>query len=74
LKKENDFLKNKLQIIFNEKNDYSISFEKMKKDFEKYKLIFKGKSPNITYNKNEFSDIQKRIGVLDITLKNMLLI
>ena len=33
LKKENDFLKNKLEIIFKEKNDLSISFEKTKKRF-----------------------------------------
>ena len=38
-------------------------------DFDKHKLICKGKSLNITYNKNEFLDIQKRIDVLDITLK-----
>jgi len=69
LKKENDFPKNKLEIAFKEKNDLSISFEKMKKKFDKYKLVCKGKSSNITFNKNEFSDIQKRINVLDTSLK-----
>jgi len=69
LKKKNDFLKNKLEIVLNEKKDLSISFEKMKKDFDKYKLICKGKSPNITFNKNEFLDIQKYIDALDTTLK-----
>ena len=59
---------NKLEIVFNEKNDLSTSFEKMKKDFKKYKIICKGKSPNITYNKNEFLDIQKRTDVLDTIL------
>ena len=58
LKKENDFLKNKLEIVVKEKNDLSISFEKMKKNFDKHKLVCKGKNPNITYNKNEFLDIQ----------------
>ena len=41
----------------------------MKNDFDKYKLIYKGKSPNIIFNKNKFLDIQKRIDVLDTTLK-----
>ena len=41
----------------------------MKKDFDKYKLVSKGKSPNITFNKNEFSDIQKHIDALDTNLK-----
>ena len=41
----------------------------MKKDFDKYKLICQGKSPNITFNKKEFLDIQKLIEVLDTTLK-----
>jgi len=41
----------------------------MKIDFEKYKTTYKGKSPNITCNKNKFLDIQKRIEVLDTTLK-----
>ena len=70
MKKENDFLKNKLEIIFKEKNDLSISFEKLKKDYDKYKLVCKGKSPNVAFNKNKFLDIQKRIDVLDTTLKN----
>ena len=38
-------------------------------DFEKYKTSCKGKSPIITYNKNEFLDIQKHINVLVTTLK-----
>ena len=63
------FLKNKFEIVVNEKNDLSKSFEKIKIDFEKYKTTYKGKSPNITYNKNKFLDIQKRIEVLDTTLK-----
>ena len=71
MRKENDFLKNKLEIIFKEKNDLSISFEKTKKDFDKYKLVCKGKSPNIAFNKNEFLDIQKCIDVLDTTLKSV---
>ena len=54
LKKKNDFLKNKVEIAFKEKNDLSISFEKMKKDFDKHKLVCKAKSPNIVFNKNEF--------------------
>ena len=41
----------------------------MKKNFDKYKLVCNGKSPNITFNKNEFLNIQKRIDVLDVTLK-----
>ena len=58
VKKKNDFLKNKLEIVFKKKNDLSISFEKMKKDFDKYKFVYKGKISNITFNKNEFLDIQ----------------
>ena len=54
LKKKNDFLKDKLEIVFKAKNDLSISFEKTKKDFDKYKLIFNDKSPNITFNKMYF--------------------
>ena len=69
LKKENDFLKNKLEIVVKEKNDLSISFEKTKKDFDKYKLVCKNKTPNIAFNKNEFLDIQKLINVLDTILK-----
>ena len=69
MKKENDFLKNKLETVVKEKIDLSISFEKMKKNFAKYKITCKGKSPNITYNKNEFLDIQKHIDVLDTILK-----
>ena len=69
MKKKNDFLKNKLDVVFKEKNELSISFKKTKKDFKKYKLVCKGKSPNIAFNKNEFLDIQKRIDVLDTTLK-----
>ena len=69
MKKENDILKNKLEIVFNEKNNLSTSFEKMKKDFEKYKISWKGKSPISTCNKNEFLEIQKRIEVLDTSLK-----
>ena len=57
MKKENDLLKNKFEIVLNEKNDLSKSFEKMKMDFEKYKTTYKGKSPIITCNKNEFLDI-----------------
>ena len=64
------FLKNKLEIIFKEKNDLSIAFEKTKKEFDKYKLVCKGKSPN-TFNKNEFLDIQKRIDILDTTLQSV---
>jgi len=41
----------------------------MKKDFDKYKLVCKGKSPNISFNKNKLLDIQKHIDVLDNTLK-----
>ena len=44
LKKENDLLKNKFEIILNEKNDLSKSFEKMKIDFEKYKLLIRVKA------------------------------
>ena len=57
LKKKNGFLKNKLNIIFKEKNELSISFGKIKKDFDKYKLICKGKSPNIIFKKNKILDI-----------------
>jgi len=46
-----------------------IYFEKTQKDFDNYKLVCKGKSPNIAFNKNEFLDIQKHIDVLDTTLK-----
>ena len=38
-------------------------------DFDKYKLVCKGKSPNFAFNKKKFLDIQKRIDVLDTTLK-----
>ena len=69
LKMENDLLKNKFEIVLNEKNDLSKSFEKMKMDFEKYKTAYKGKSPSITNNKNEFLKIQKHVEVLDTTLK-----
>ena len=69
LKKENDSSKNKFELVLNEKNELSNSFEKIKKDFEKYKTSCKGKSPNTTCNKNEFLEIQKRIKVLDTTLK-----
>ena len=31
----------------------------MKKDFDKYKLVYKGKNSNIAFNKNDFLDIQK---------------
>ena len=41
----------------------------MKKDFDKYKLVCKGKSSNIIFNKNEFLDLQKCIDDLDTTLK-----
>ena len=33
LKKENDSLKNKFELVLNEKNELSKSFEKMKIDF-----------------------------------------
>jgi len=55
--------------LLKRKNDLFISFEKAKKAFDKYKLVCTGKSPNIAFNKNEFLNIQKRIDVLDITLK-----
>ena len=50
-KRKNDLLKNKFEIVLNEKNDLSKSFEKMKMDFEIYKTAYKGKSPSITNNK-----------------------
>jgi len=62
-------LKNKLDIIFKEKNDLSICFEKIKKDFHDNELVCKGKSLSIIFDKNEFLGIQKRIDVLDSTLK-----
>ena len=40
-----------------------------KKDFDNHRLICKGKSPNIAFEKNEFLNIQNRIKVLDSTLK-----
>jgi len=46
----------------------------MKKNFDKYKLVCKGKSPNIVFNENKFLDIQKHIDVLDTTLKSVHLI
>jgi len=57
LKKKNDLLKNKFEIVLHEKNDLSKSFENMKMDFEKYKTTYKGKGPSITCNKNEFLNI-----------------
>ena len=69
MKKENDALKNKFELVLNEKNELSKFFEKMKIDFEKYETSCKDKSPITTCNKNEFLEIQKRIEVLDITLK-----
>ena len=41
----------------------------MKKRLNKYKLVCKGESTNIAFNKNEFLDIQKHIDVLYTTLK-----
>ena len=69
LKKENDVLKNKYDICLNEKNVLSSAFKKLKSDFEKYKLANKGKTPMVSCNKNEFVEIQKRVEVLDSTLK-----
>jgi len=69
LKKKNKVLKNKLDIVFKEKNDLSICFEKIKKDFHDHKLVCKGKSPSIVFDKNKFLGIQKCIIVLDSTLK-----
>jgi len=69
LKKGNEFLKNKLDIIVKEKNDLTICFEKTKKDFDNHKLICKGESPNITFDKNKILNIQNRIKVLDSILK-----
>ena len=67
--KKNDSLKNKFELVLNEKNELSNSFEKMKKDFEKCKTFCKDKNPISTCNKNEFLEIQKRIEFLDTTLK-----
>ena len=64
----NYLLKNKLDIIFKEKNDLSICFEKSKKDFNDHKIICKGKNPNNDFDRNDFSSIQKRIDILDSTL------
>ena len=47
----------------------SNAFEKIKIDFEKYKITCKGKTPILSCNKNEFIEIQKRVDVLDTTLK-----
>ena len=69
LKKENDVLKNKLDTCLSEKNVLSSAFEKLKGDFDKYKLANKGKTPMVSCNKNEFVEIQKRVEVLDSTLK-----
>ena len=69
MKKENDSLKGKFELVLQEKNELANSFEKMKKDFEKYKTSCKGKSPISICNKNEFLEIQKRVEVLDTTLK-----
>ena len=55
MKKKNDILKNKLDIVFKEKNDLSICFEKTKKDFNDHKIVCKGKSPNIDFDRKEFS-------------------
>ena len=62
-------LKNKIDIVLKEKNNLENSFDKMKKDFENYKISSKGKSPISSCNKNEFIEIQKRVDVLDSTLK-----
>ena len=74
MKKKNELLKNKLEIVFKEKNDLSISFEKMKKGVDKYKLVSKGKSPNITLNRNEFLDIQNALMFWIPPSKSVLLI
>ena len=47
----------------------SNSFEKIKSDFANYKLACKGKTPIASCSKNDFVEIQKRVEVLDSTLK-----
>ena len=69
LKRENDTLKNKIDIVVKEKDDLAKAFKNLKIDFEKYKLACKGKTPIASCNKNEFLEIQKRVDVLDSTLK-----
>ena len=44
LKKKNEFLKNKLEIVFKEKEELSLCFQKNKDDFENHSLICKGKT------------------------------
>ena len=69
LKRENEILKNKIDIVVKEKDDLAKAFKNLKIDFEKYKLACKGKTPIASCNKNEFLEIQKRVDVLDSTLK-----
>jgi len=69
LKRENELLKDKINVIEKEKNDLSNAFKKVKIDFENHKLACKGKTPIISCNKNEFVEMQKRVDVLDSTLK-----
>ena len=47
----------------------SKAFKKLKIDFENYKITCKGKTSISSCNKNDFVEIQKRVDVLDSTLK-----
>ena len=69
LKRENDLLIGKLNVVPKEKEDISISFEKTKKDFNLYKIACMGKSSMISIESNDFEVLKKRTDVLDFTLK-----
>ena len=61
-------MKNKLEIIFKEK-ELSLCFEKTKDDFDTHKRICKGKSPKMSCDKNEFESLKNRMNDLDSNLK-----
>jgi len=54
LKKKNDLLKNKLDIIFKEKIELSICFEKTKRDFNDHKIICRAKSLTLVLVEKNF--------------------
>jgi len=62
-------LKNKHEIIFKEKEELSLCFEKTKDEFYAHKRIYKGKNPKISFDKNEFESLKNKINDLDSNLK-----
>jgi len=62
-------LKNKLEIVFKEKEDLSLCFPKNKNDFENHNHICKGKNSKMSFDKNEFQFLKNRMNILDSILK-----